>query len=304
MAGPPRERPAAGEVPVTGGGGDADGGTEAGPGEGGGSGAGWRPGGEWGAPGLARDLTRQRRAVRRAGRAPYHCLCSAYADSRFVAELRRLHAGLPVLANLRCGAWYAEGPDGTCYFKSTDGHHGGWAFSFTRLNLHVLPLVARGRGALVVDATRSGKAFPDALSKTVPIWAAVVNRAVAQQRHRRAAEGEGDGHAAAAGAAAWDAALHLPPWVPEQEAAQIRARLDGWTAQLLAFAAQVGFYECAAGLDKPLRPLWISQESTIWPDAIPAPGSLPFLPLYLVSASSAAARSPFSTCEDLRHHWE
>jgi hypothetical protein len=41
---------------------------------------------------------------------------------------------------------------------------------------------------VIVDATRSStKRFPDAFSKTVPIWAAVLNRAV--HRHHQAAAG-------------------------------------------------------------------------------------------------------------------
>ena len=32
----------------------------------------------------------------------------------------------------------------------------------------------------------------------------------------------------------WDEELHLPLWVPESEAAQIRARLPGWVEQFFA----------------------------------------------------------------------
>ncbi len=67
---------------------------------------------------------------------------------------------LPAFANLRCGLWYAPSPDGTCYFKSTDGHTGNWSFSLIRLNLHVALLAAAAGGCFVVDATRRGKTFP------------------------------------------------------------------------------------------------------------------------------------------------
>ncbi len=34
-----------------------------------------------------------------------------------------------------------------------------------------------GRGScVIVDSTRRGKSMPDALSKTIPIWCAVINR--------------------------------------------------------------------------------------------------------------------------------
>lgn len=84
---------------------------------------------------------------------------------------------LPVVANKRCGSWYVP-PDissGSCYFKSTDGHNGQWAFNHRRLNLHLLPLIERGGGCIIVDSTHGPKRFSDALSKTIPIWCAVIN---------------------------------------------------------------------------------------------------------------------------------
>jgi len=92
------------------------------------------------------------------------------------------------------------------YFKSTDGHYNGWSFNLRRPNLHILPLIIRHDGyvhwsiielnpmvsqrttltsfsrLIIVDSTRSGKRIPDALSKTVPIWCAVVNEAT-RMRH-------------------------------------------------------------------------------------------------------------------------
>ena len=43
-------------------------------------------------------------------------------------------------------------------------------------------------------------------------------------------------------------------------------------------------------LRKPLRPLWISQNSRIWIDQVPDPEDLPFTPVILVSASLPNAR--------------
>ena len=81
----------------------------------------------------------------------------------------------------------------------TQGHNGQWSFSTTRLNLHVAEAAARKGGVMIVDATRKGKRFTDALAKTVPIWACVLNRAVARVRAEAAAS-------EAAAAAAEDAA--------------------------------------------------------------------------------------------------
>lgn len=70
-----------------------------------------------------------------------------------------------------------------------------------RLNFHVA-LAAAGRCptsltpppssstptrvlSVIVDSTRQGKRFPDAFSKTVPIWSAVINRVIARLRKER-----------------------------------------------------------------------------------------------------------------------
>ena len=85
------------------------------------------------------NLLRKLKRRERAGL--YNVLRSIYEDSLFVRELREdILPGIPVLANLRCGAWYSPRFDGDCYFKSTDGHSGKWDFSLSRLNLHVARL--------------------------------------------------------------------------------------------------------------------------------------------------------------------
>ena len=72
---------------------------------------------------------------------------------------------------------------------------------------------------ILVDSTRSGKKIPDALSKTVPIWCAVVNRAIALRFPRHDIP--------------WDAALYTPPaTVSAQEHSQIASRIDGWARSL------------------------------------------------------------------------
>lgn len=102
---------------------------------------------------VARELKREQHTL-------FNCLASIQADAAFVQELRVLYPELPCLANLRAGSWYMPSPDGTCYFKSTDGHQGNCNFSVTRLNWHVAELAAQRGGVLVVDATRKGKRFP------------------------------------------------------------------------------------------------------------------------------------------------
>lgn len=37
-------------------------------------------------------------------------------------------------------------------------------------------------GCIIVDSTRRGKRFPDSMSKTIPIWCCVLNRAIERYR--------------------------------------------------------------------------------------------------------------------------
>ena len=90
----------------------------------------------------------------------FNCINSIFVDATFVQQIAALHSDLPLYANLRCGRWYTPHPDGTCYFKSTDGHFGEWSFSITRLNWHVAVSAAERGGSIIVDATRRGKTFP------------------------------------------------------------------------------------------------------------------------------------------------
>lgn len=73
---------------------------------------------------------------------------------------------------------------------------------------------------VVVDSTRAGKRIPDALSKTVPIWCAVVNRAIAK-RFPRGIPSE------------WETSLFTPTTsVSRQEHHQIEERIDDWAEGL------------------------------------------------------------------------
>ena len=116
-------------------------------------------------------------------------LRSILEDAKYVREVAETYsrgsAPLPLIANERCGSWYIppETKAGSAYFKSTDGHFGQWKFSLRRLNLQVLAIVGRhDGGAVIVDSTRRGKSMPDALSKTLPIWVAVMNRVLFPDR--------------------------------------------------------------------------------------------------------------------------
>lgn len=146
-------------------------------------------------PALLRALKRNEE------RGPYHILRSIVTDAAVVRLTAAHFPGLPVVGNLRTGAWYVEpevssavpgagGP--TAYFKSSDGHPGAWIMPPSRLNLGFLNTVTTAGGAILVDSTRKGKRFPDRLhlasspflhlissrsfSRTVPMWCAMLNR--------------------------------------------------------------------------------------------------------------------------------
>ena len=42
----------------------------------------------------------------------------------------------------------------------------------------VVEWVEQKGGCMIVDSTRKGKRFPDSMSKTIPIWTCVLNRAI------------------------------------------------------------------------------------------------------------------------------
>ena len=69
--------------------------------------------------------------------------------------------------------------------------------------------------------------MPDALSKTVPIWCAVINRAIAKRRSNESIS-------AVSVEDTWNTNLYCPPnVVSPTEKSQIEAHIDKWADQLL-----------------------------------------------------------------------
>ncbi|OAK94890.1 hypothetical protein IQ06DRAFT_233576 [Phaeosphaeriaceae sp. SRC1lsM3a] len=206
-------------------------------------------------------------SLKRSALSIHNRLTSITSDSTFVTSVASAYQ-LPLVANERCGSWYispSKKIEGV-YFKSTDGHMGEWAFSLRRLNLQLLDVVAKYGGAVVVDSTRRGKSMPDALSKTVPIWCCVMNRVVFGNGDK------GDDRAR----------MYTPPQaVSESERSQIEGRIDGFVRQFLDIC-KPKIPELREKIRKPLRPIWITQQSSL-------PGSPPefadFHPVVLCTAS-------------------
>lgn len=180
--------------------------------------------------------------IRKVSRSPSNRLLSIEADADVVRRVAEHWPHLALVANLRCGAWYTPPSltSATSYFKSTDGHTNQWSFSLKRNNLHLLPLVEQRGGIIIADSTRRGKKLPDALSKTIPIWCAVLNAAISKHYGL----GWNDAHGAG---------LHTPSGtVSASEHAQIEILIDKWADLLLQSDLQV------PRLDRPLRPIFVT----------------------------------------------
>ncbi|KAK3378448.1 tRNA A64-2'-O-ribosylphosphate transferase [Podospora didyma] len=182
--------------------------------------------------------------LKRANLSVANRLRSIRHDASFVAGVASELNNLPLVANERCGGWYidpaalTQRKKASAYFKSTDGHTGQWKFSTRRLNLNLLEVVARDGGCIIVDSTRRGKRMPDSLSKTVPVWCCVLNRALFPENP--------ECHA-----------LHVPPnVVSDSEKSQMEARLPEFLKSFQAL--DIDLAPLQKQLTKPLRPLWIA----------------------------------------------
>ncbi len=146
---------------------------------------------------------------------------------------------------------------------------GQWSFSLKRSNLDIAGFIQRHGGAIIVDSTRRGKSMPDALSKTIPIWCAVLNLA-SKLLHGSSSEAEG---------AAWD--THSGVRTPEglvspSEHEQIRAQVEAWASALLDSDLEV------PKLSKPMKPIFLTPQDQHLPTF---QQELPFFPVICLSAS-------------------
>jgi tRNA A64-2'-O-ribosylphosphate transferase len=192
-----------------------------------------------------------------------HPLCDVMSDIRnrllsihydieeFVKPLLVQYAQYPVVANERCGTWYAHPfQKATCYFKSTDGHVGTWNFSLKRLNLPLLQIASKRGGCLILDSSVR-KELPDSLSRTIPIWACVMNRIVARFREDLNLPP----------LKTWDMTLHTPSWIVSNDEHELICRiLDDRVESLYASGAIVNPQKLVKTLNKPLRPYWITPD--------------------------------------------
>lgn len=222
--------------------------------------------------------------IRASSYSLYARLRSIEWDARRVLTLcADISPNLPLFANARTGTWYVPPPcilkisstnlstgSHVCCFKSSDGHYGQWTASVRRPNLRLLQTASEAGGAIIVDATRSGKSWPDALTKTFPIWCAVVN-AVAGFISESCSATQ----------------LYLHPSISASEKNSILKLLPTWVSSwkdsgIDLRALVPGF--AAAGL--PVRPLWVRADvERVWENGIPSAKELGFIPIVCISAS-------------------
>ena len=189
-----------------------------------------------------------------------------------------------VVGNERCGSWYvpptltnyknndnnndsiipAENDSPPfCYFKSTDGHVNVWDFSLKRLNLELLnKVVAIDGGCLVVDASVR-KLLPDSFSRTIPIWATVLNRFVLRCNESTTLGGA-NRHEGQWEPKCWDTHLHTPRGIVSQEEHDTMSNLiEDRVETLIKSGAIVN--KNGLKLTKPLRVVWMNHEGKLFP---------------------------------------
>ncbi|CAL5872012.1 uncharacterized protein PFLUO_LOCUS6269 [Penicillium psychrofluorescens] len=157
-------------------------------------------------PSAQQSISQTLSSLRRSALTVSNRLQSIETDAAFVQEVAD-HYALPLVANERCGSWYIPpaAKSGSAYFKSTDGH----------------------------------AVMPDALSKTVPIWCAVLNRALFPS----------------------ETAYHpvqLPPnYLGVSEESQIESRIDGFVDSLTDLKLDLNHLRQQLG--KPIRVAWANR---------------------------------------------
>lgn len=200
-----------------------------------------------------------RRRVAQQQRRMRHRILSIAVDHQWIRHAVS-HLNLPCYANLRCGLWYAQNVcTGTAYFKSTDGHANTWNFSLRRLNLNIVEAAANSKGIILVDATKRGRRLPDAFSRTIPIWCAVINRAINTYRSNNNIANDN-----------WDIALHVPPRiVSPEEKTIVTQKLNSLVDSFLTSdAVDIEWLSKTVG-QRPLRTFWMTTESHLIDDFIP-----------------------------------
>lgn len=110
----------------------------------------------------------------------------------------------------------------------------------------------------LVDSTRKGKRFPDAFSRTIPIWASVVNRAVFRYRALK----QGQEKPKLDDIPEEWRRLVMPEWIPDSEKRQVAPKLEEFCDLLLySDAMRPTLEDLASQVTKPLQCFWMCPSS-------------------------------------------
>ncbi len=161
----------------------------------------------------------------------------------------------PWISNKQCGSWYlppsnADSNLPEVYFKSTDGHVGTYGMSLKRLNLPLLELLHRYEGCFLVDSSVR-KVLPDSFSRTIPIWACVINRIVQIYRRELGISCHNEQQ--------WDTNLYTPSSVVSpEEHNEINNLIDSRVKMLYKSNAIVDIKRLVGIMNKPVRASWVA----------------------------------------------
>lgn len=145
----------------------------------------------------------------------------------------------------------------------------------------MVPLIVSFGGAIIVDSTRRGKRFPDALSKTVPTWCAVLNSARVKLFDRFPPSPQFQ--------SAWQPHLNSHGLstpvdaVRKSEHDQIQQQIGVWANELLSSSFDIE--SSLTDLKRPLKPVWISPASQLDEEILKDLNELEFCPVICLSAS-------------------
>ena len=162
--------------------------------------------------------------------------------------------------------------------------------------MHVAEAAATRGGCVVVDATRSStKRFPDSFSKTIPVWAETISRAVARRRGIVPPTVDDDDESInpeSSHRSTWGSGPHLPVWVGDNERNAIASRMPHFEETLHAVLHDTDVLDALASkLTKPLRCVWVSRENLHSLPCVDVDVSdLDFTPVVLVTASEPMQR--------------
>jgi tRNA A64-2'-O-ribosylphosphate transferase len=194
-----------------------------------------------------------------------HRLLSIARDAQIIEKQLMTLPGklrdLPLIPNERCGRWYLNEFRTSCYFKSTDGHVNIWEFSLKRLNLELLHgVIAKEGGCVIVDSSVR-KRLPDSFSRTIPIWATVLNRIV-----KKYADELG---ISIVDYRTWDTRFHTPKSiVSKEEHDKMVSLIDARVETLYRSRAIVDPESLVRALTKPLKVVWLNHRGEMYPSNV------------------------------------